>query len=258
MARFSSSDYATAGLATLSRQCICEGLAHAPYKTGEPFSTAALIILKLAAHRAQMAATMLDTIVGYASSLVEVHAFGLLLQISEEMDDLMAAKIPQEEKQLAILKIILPLIRFTNPLGWLSFSNYINSFQAQIDAHNAVLAHFRSLWETKITKVTYVSDGDTIYVDAYEDSIRIEGVDCPEIWHEEKDPEGSPDDEQYAAGYAAKDFTTEQLLGKEVELKTRIKRDDYGRIIAKVYIDGKDFVNAIVLNGHGKFIFWGF
>jgi len=229
----------------------------APWYTSEPVSTAALIILKLVAHRVQMVASMLDIIIGYACSFVEVHAFGLLLQISEEMDDLMESKIAQEEKQLALLNTLRPLLFFANPLGWLVFQNYSNSFQAQIDAHTAVLAHFRSLWEVKITTVTHVTDGDTIYVDAYEESVRIEGVDCPEIWHEQKG--GDPADPKWEPGNAAKDFTTEQLLGKEVILKARLKRDDYGRIIAKVYLEEhKNFANEIVLNGHGKFIFWSF
>ena len=257
MTQFSSSDYMTAGLATMSRQCICEGLAYAPLTTGEPISTAALLILKAAAHRADLSIKILERAAGAMIVLTEQAAYPLLLQTSDEMDKLMATQIPLEERQLSIFKMIRPFFTFASPLAWISLGNYIDSFQAQIDCHQAILDHFNNLWEWKTTTVTGVIDGDTIYVDAYDISVRIEGIDCPETWHEEWS-EGNPEDPKWDPGYAAKAYTESRLLGKEVELRARKELDDYGRIIAKVYLDGKNFANELVLEGHAKFIFWHF
>nr|MDA3834633.1 thermonuclease family protein [Spirochaetales bacterium] len=233
MTQFSSSDYMTAGLATMSRQVVCAGIAHAPYTTGEPLSTAAIIILKLANHYVQLSINILEQAVSAISILTEQSAFPLMLQISGEMDEMMATQIPLEEKHLAIFKSIRPLYLFASPLAWISLSNYIDSFQAQIDCHQAILDHYNSLWEYKTSKVNYVVDGDTIYVDAYETSIRIEGIDCPELDTEE--------------GEAAKAYTEDRLLNQEVKLRARKKVDVYGRRVAKVFFpEDKNFAYELV------------
>ncbi len=253
ISQLSTRDYRTAGAATLARQA---SFVMADYAFDGP--TAGLIDKATLStiHKVDMAIKMLEAICGYSIILVEQCAYPLLLQISQELDKLMETQIPNEERQLAVFKAIRPCLFSLNPLAWLVMGNYIESFQAQIDCHQKVLDNFHDLWEYKTTTVTSVIDGDTIYVSDYEQAIRIEGIDCPEIWHEGDEPR--PEDSKWDAGNAAAEFTKSKLLGKEVELRARKKHDIYDRIIARVYLDGKDFANAIVAAGHGKFIFWTF
>lgn len=223
--------YSTAGLATLSRQVL---LTAAGYVPG----------LNLISHAVQLADEVIMTACESSIVLVEQCAYPILLQISEEMDKLMADQIENEKNQLLLFKVIHPFLIPVNPLGYISLGNYIDSFQAQIDSHQAVLDYFHDLWEYKTTTVIDVIDGDSILVAAYGEDVRIEGIDCPE-WDEEGGPEATA-------------YTESRLLGKEVELRCRKKLDDYGRRIAKVYLEGKNFAYELVAEGHAKFIFWHF
>jgi len=241
MTQWGSSDYAAAGMATLSRQV---SFTVADYAFGAPTAGRVKKLLLAASHKAEMSTKIIEMIVGYSSVLVEQSAYPLLLQISEELDKLMEAQIPIEENQLRLFTAVHPFLLVANPLAWISMGNYIDSFQAQIDCHQKVLEHYQSLWEYKTTTVNYVIDGDTVFVDAYEESVRIEGIDCPELGTDE--------------GEAARVYAEERLLNQEVELRTRHKLDYYGRRVARVYLEGKNFANELVLNGHAKFIFWQF
>ena len=81
-----------------------------------------------------------------------------------------------------------------------------------------------------------VSDGDTISVLKAGRSvkIRLEGIDCPE---------GGQD-----FGAKAKRFTSELVFGKDVQVK-EVTLDRYGRIVARVYVDGKDTSLELVKAG---------
>jgi hypothetical protein len=251
--QLSAHDYRTAGIATLSRQA---SFVMADYAFDGPTAGSLKKLALAAVHQADMSIKILEAICGYSILLVEQCAYPILLQVSHELDRLMETQIPNEKRQLALFKAIRPFLFVANPLEWVVMGNYIESFQAQIDCHQKVLDNYHDLWEYKTTTVTSVIDGDTIFVSDYDESIRIEGIDCPEIWHEGDEP--GPYDSKWDAGNAAMDFTKSKLLGKEVELRARKKHDIYNRIIARVYLDGKDFANAIVAAGHGKFIFWTF
>ena len=81
--------------------------------------------------------------------------------------------------------------------------------------------------------VTKVVDGDTIdaivdlgYHVKTETRFRFANVDAPEIYGKNATPEGFP----------AKQFVEEQLLGKEVYIKS-LKTGKYGRWIADIYIE---------------------
>ena len=76
--------------------------------------------------------------------------------------------------------------------------------------------------------VTKVIDGDTIEISNQEEKIRLWGVDTPELNTEK--------------GQEVKENVTEQLLGKEVtlDIDDRKEHDHYGRILAKVYLNGTD------------------
>ena len=252
--QFTSHTYVAAGLGTLSRQV----MAHYLYKIF-PSDTAKSIagLFGLEIHRVIVAITVLEQALSSMIILTEQAAYPLLLQTSHEIDKLMAAQIPLEERQLNILRLVLLPYGVFSPLGGISIGNYIRSFQAQIDAHQAVLDNFNNMWTwIEKTKVTYVEDGDTIYVSEFPDTaIRLEGIDCPEIWHEGFS-EGAPDDPKWDAGNEAKAFTESQLLGKEVKLRARTERDIYDRIIAKVYFPGdKDFAWTLLGAGHGEMMF---
>lgn len=84
--------------------------------------------------------------------------------------------------------------------------------------------------------VIKVYDGDTITIAAklpysgsplYRFSVRLNGIDCPEI-------KGKDNDEKQCA-ILAKNEMTELLLQKEIELKN-VQTEKYGRILADVYI----------------------
>ena len=252
-----SHDYRTAGLGTLMRQLILGGIERMPYLRVSPLTIAAQFVVKSVAHRANMAIKMLENVAAMSTILVEQAAYPLLLQTSHEIDKLMATQIPLEQKQVNVFKIIHPFFLITSPLAYLSIGNYIDSFESQIGAHQTVLDRFNEMWTwVEKTKVTYVEDGDTIYVAEYPTiPIRIEGIDCPETFHAGFTG-GDPNDPKWDAGNEAKAFTESKLLGKEVKLRARTERDIYDRIIAKVYFPGdNDFAWTLLGAGHGEMMF---
>lgn len=96
--------------------------------------------------------------------------------------------------------------------------------------------------------VTRVVDGDTIIVDidGVEERVRFIGIDTPESVH--------PDaDRNVEYGKVASEFTRGQLEGKTVTLEYDVQeRDQYGRILAYVYLDGKMFNKTLLEEGHAK------
>ena len=72
-----------------------------------------------------------------------------------------------------------------------------------------------------------VADGDTISVlrDGRSVRVRLEGIDCPEKGQD--------------FSQRAKQFTSDLTFGKEVTVDVR-DVDRYGRLVARVHVDGKD------------------
>ena len=97
--------------------------------------------------------------------------------------------------------------------------------------------------------VTHVTDGDTIGVGRgwrYE-KVRFIGVDTPETVHPTKPIE--------FFGPESSAFTKKQLLGKWVHLEFEPKRryDDYGRLLAYVFLSDGTFFNAeLVKQGYAR------
>jgi len=90
-------------------------------------------------------------------------------------------------------------------------------------------------------KVVSVADGDTITVldsNNTQHKIRIYGVDCPE------------NHQDY--GQKAKQFTSEMVFGKTVEVKV-MDTDRYGRTVGIVNVDGKCLNEELVKNGMAWF-----
>lgn len=84
--------------------------------------------------------------------------------------------------------------------------------------------------------VVAIHDGDTISVRTSRETIRIrlEGIDCPEY----RQP--------YSA--RAKRFTSELVYRREVTVESR-GEDQYGRLLARLRVDGVEVNEALVRNG---------
>ncbi len=94
-------------------------------------------------------------------------------------------------------------------------------------------------------KVMNVVDGDTIdiqFENGKEERVRLVLVDTPETKHPTKPVQ--------PFGPEASAFTKEMLTGKNVQVELDVQeRDQYGRILAYVYIDGKMFNELLLEKG---------
>lgn len=97
-------------------------------------------------------------------------------------------------------------------------------------------------------KVIKVYDGDTITIASklpyensliYRFSIRIKGIDCPEIRTHNLD--------EKEIALIAKKFVEDKCLNKIVELKN-LSTEKYGRILADVYIDNLNISDELIKN----------
>lgn len=90
-------------------------------------------------------------------------------------------------------------------------------------------------WEAR---VTYVSDGDTLWVRPVGETaarkIRLDGVDAPEICQ--------------AFGPQAHERLAAKLSGRTVRVRVRL-RDDYQRLLARIELDGEDIGAWLVREG---------
>jgi micrococcal nuclease len=114
-------------------------------------------------------------------------------------------------------------------------------------------------------RVTDVVDGDTIDVrfpDGREDTVRLLGVDTPEV-HVENDPaefEGVPDTETGRSclrrhGERASAFAVDRLADRRVTLQFDAaagRRGGYDRLLAYVVVDGASFNAALLERGHAR------
>jgi len=119
--------------------------------------------------------------------------------------------------------------------------------------------------DTVEATVTDVVDGDTIrirYPNGTEDTVRLIGVDTPEV-HTANDPtefEGVPDtgagrDCLRRAGRDATEFATDALLGEAVGIAVdpdTDRRDRYDRLLAAVVADDRPFNYRLVAAGHAR------
>jgi hypothetical protein len=86
--------------------------------------------------------------------------------------------------------------------------------------------------------VRYVADGDTVYVRLAgkfeQQAVRLVGIDAPEICQD--------------GGVAARDALQALLQDRIVELHIQ-GQDDYGRMLARVFLDGADVGRSMVMQG---------
>jgi micrococcal nuclease len=100
--------------------------------------------------------------------------------------------------------------------------------------------------------VVNVVDGDTIDVargpDGRDtDTVRLLGIDTPETHHPTKPVE--------CFGPEASSFTEEHLAGRSVQLEADIEqRDQYGRRLAYVVLDGERFNDELLRRGYARLL----
>jgi micrococcal nuclease len=110
------------------------------------------------------------------------------------------------------------------------------------------VADLMSAPESKTYEVSRVVDGDTIIVvfEGKEERLRLIGLDAPESVH--SDPERN-----VLYGTISAEFTKAKLEGQRVTLEFDVQeRDQYGRLLAYVYLDGQMFNELLIREGHAK------
>lgn len=113
--------------------------------------------------------------------------------------------------------------------------------------------------------VVRVVDGDTVdvrYPDGSTDTVRLLGVDTPEVHVENTPPEfeGVPDTDAgraclHTAGEEASTALRERVAGHRVKLvvdETADRRDRYDRLLAYLERDGTDLNRWLVAGGHAR------
>ena len=93
--------------------------------------------------------------------------------------------------------------------------------------------------------VTYVSDGDTLWVQSDKGGpplkLRIDGIDAPEICQ--------------AGGVASRDSLVQQALHQRVQVMVK-RKDTYGRGLAHIKLNGNDLGAQMVRSGHAWSYRW--
>ncbi len=91
-------------------------------------------------------------------------------------------------------------------------------------------------WQGKVTRIT---DGDSLWVRPADGrqavKLRLQGIDAPEICQ--------------AGGRAARQALATRLLGRSVQVQPH-RQDDYGRVLATVFLDGEDMGAWMLGQGH--------
>lgn len=96
--------------------------------------------------------------------------------------------------------------------------------------------------------VVAVHDGDSYRVKSLiTESVRIEGVDCPEIIWPGHITESQP------LGVAVGDSVRALIKGKKVVMET-FGQDQYGRTLARISIEGRDLAEVLLSRGWGWYI----
>ena len=91
--------------------------------------------------------------------------------------------------------------------------------------------------------ITYVSDGDTLLVEieGEQQHVRLIGLDCPESVHPDES-KNTPE------GVLAAEHTRELAGGHKCYLEFDAEtKDEYGRLLAYVYLDDGTFLNEQIL-----------
>ncbi|WP_394355306.1 thermonuclease family protein [Methanothermococcus sp.] len=152
-----------------------------------------------------------------------------------------------------VLLFISSFIAFSECLDIHINNNYNN-------ANNFINNH-----EHFTAKVIKITDGDTIWVMAENGTkykIRLLGVDTPEIYHKNSPEKFYINNHPITNitylkvwGYKAKDYAKNELGNKTVVVvfdNKAPKKGYYGRYLAYIYVDGRDFNEELIKNGYAR------
>jgi micrococcal nuclease len=127
--------------------------------------------------------------------------------------------------------------------------------------------------ETRTATVVYVVDGDTVdveFADGNEDTVRLLGVDSPEVSGDvsPREFEGVPDTERGREclqrwGERASEYARDRLAGETVTVRLDPESDErgyYDRLLAYIVVgnasetaaDGESFNRALLANGYAR------
>lgn len=99
--------------------------------------------------------------------------------------------------------------------------------------------------EAYLARVTYVTDGDTLWVQPGDGSVtrklRMQGIDAPEICQ--------------AGGDASRAALRALVMGQQVQVRVRYQ-DDYGRGLAQIQLGSQDVAALLVSAGHAWSYRW--
>jgi micrococcal nuclease len=87
------------------------------------------------------------------------------------------------------------------------------------------------------SNVVSITDGDTITIllkDKTQQKVRLEEIDCPE--------------KSQSFGKQAKEILSKKIFGKNIDISWT-KKDQYGRVIGKVYLNGRYINKEMVQEG---------
>ena len=126
---------------------------------------------------------------------------------------------------------------------------YEDDNQAQDDEERALSDEMEIVQPSNLSHYTvvHVRDGDTIDIEynGEQTGVRLIGVDTPESVHPEKPIE--------CYGLESSQYTKQRLEGKTIALEFDDSQgtwDDYGRLLAYVYIDGSNFNGELIKEGY--------
>jgi len=112
----------------------------------------------------------------------------------------------------------------------------------------ALYSLYGAVLASSFHRVRWVDDGDTVVL-ADGRRVRYAGINAPEVAHENSPAE--------RLGPEARDFNRKLVLEKKVRLEfDREKQDQYGRVLAYVFLQDATFVNAELVNrGYAYHVF---
>ena len=126
--------------------------------------------------------------------------------------------------------------------------NIKNTLNNYINLNSASTSDNTSNISSELYEVVRVVDGDTIIIDynGTEERVRLIGVDTPESVHPDKE-------KNTEFGTTASNFSKELLTDKYVKIELDVQeRDQYGRILAYVYLDDVMVNKTLLQEGYAK------
>ena len=153
-----------------------------------------------------------------------------------------------KKNSITVLFIIMLLLLFTacDMAGSMDGEEKVplaSGSAEESDSENADGADETTRYSVEVLRVI---DGDTIEIDydGKKESLRMIGIDTPESVHPDQT-------KNIPYGKISSDFTKEKLEGKTVDIEFDTShRDQYGRLLAYVYLDGELYNKLILEEGH--------